>query len=266
MNWIASFFSSPAPQPHRRRKYQWKRDTHDMRDHVLTFQQSRKEPDEVDLRDRCPPVWDQKTLGCCTAESVSAAYMFDEEKEDVPNCFSPSIMFLYFNTRCLEHTVDTDSGATLRDTVKTLADKGTCDESMWPFDPDKFADKPPAECYSVASQHKALQYKRVNQNQDQIEACLASGYPICFGVLVYSSFEGADVTRTGRVPLPDPDRETLLGGHAILLVGYHRPSRRFIFRNSWGIEWGDKGYGYLDYDYVLNRDLSSDFWVIMEVD
>lgn len=220
-------------------------------------------PESIDLRSRCPPIYDQGELGSCTANSVGGAYEYDEKSTTK---FMPSRLFLYYNTRLKEHTQNEDSGCTIRDTIKTIAQVGICPEDMWPYDISQFSKRPPDQCYQVATHHKALTYSRVSQTEDQIEGCLASGYPICFGIQVYESFEGPQVTRSGAVPMPNRTREALLGGHAIELISYDHATRRFGFRNSWGVGWGDKGYGTLPYEYVLDRNLSSDFWVIRTVD
>jgi C1A family cysteine protease len=78
---------------------------------------------------------------------------------------------------------------------------------------------------------------------------------------VYESFESAEVAKTGVVPMPGPD-ERLLGGHAVLAIGYVASTRMFIVRNSWGTKWGDGGYFTMPYAYLEDRNLSDDFWTI----
>lgn len=258
---LSWFFGRKAPV----RRYGWKRDLHDPDDHMLRFSSPSSLPNKIDLRNKFPPVWNQETLGCCTAESVSGAYMYDFMKE-IQNQFTPSVLFLYYNTRVIEHTQDSDSGATIRDTVKSIAQSGICPDDIWPFDPNKFNVKPPVSAYTSAQQHKVLKYSRLRQEEAQIEGALAEGYPVCFGIMVYSSFESRRTTETGEVSIPESNKESLLGGHAIVMVGYDKEKRVFIFRNSWGSDWGDKGYGYIPYDYVLDKSLASDFWVLQTVD
>jgi C1A family cysteine protease len=97
-----------------------------------------------------------------------------------------------------------------------------------------------------------------------MKGCLASGYPFVFGFTVYASFESASVAQTGQIPMPQPG-ESILGGHAVLAVGYKDDEQKWICRNSWSEKWGDQGYFYLDYQYLLNKGLSSDFWTIRTV-
>jgi C1A family cysteine protease len=85
------------------------------------------------------------------------------------------------------------------------------------------------------------------------------------GFSVYAAFESAAVAQTGKLNLPAPT-EALLGGHAVLAVGYDDPSQRFIVRNSWGPDWGQAGYFTMPYAYLLDENLSDDFWTIRVVE
>ena len=94
-----------------------------------------------------------------------------------------------------------------------------------------------------------------------MKACLASGYPFVFGFTVYESFESPQVAKTGVAALPGPS-EAVVGGHAVLAVGYDDAQHSFLVRNSWGDGWGMKGYFTMPYAYLTQSDLSSDFWTI----
>lgn len=161
----------------------------------------------------------------------------------------------------MEKTVDSDSGAQIRDGIKSVGKQGDCPEPLWPYVPTKFSVKPPAACYQNAIQHKAVSYQRVARNMNQIKGCLASGYPFVFGFSVYDSFMSAAVAKTGHVAMPKPS-EKLEGGHAVLAVGYDDAKQWVIVRNSWGTGWGRKGYFTLPYAYLLDENLSDDFWTI----
>ena len=95
--------------------------------------------------------------------------------------------------------------------------------------------------------------------------CLSEGYPFVTGFTVYQSFENVSVESTGKVPMPRP-HEKVLGGHAIIVVGYDLDKQHFICRNSWGDEWGDKGYFYMPFAYLEDPKLSSDQWLIRTVE
>jgi C1A family cysteine protease len=151
----------------------------------------------------------------------------------------------------------------LRDGIKTLAKQGVCAEKLWPYAIKKFATKPTAACYTQALQHTISSYQRLSTTAE-MRACLADGYPFVFGFTVYESFESDAVANTGTVPMPGKS-ERVLGGHAVCAVGYDDKSQRFIVRNSWGTEWGRKGYCTMPYAYLANRNLSDDFWTMRKL-
>jgi len=221
-------------------------------------------PAKVDLRAECPPVYDQGQLGSCTANAIGAAHAFAQLRQ-FKRDFMPSRLFIYFNERVMEHTVETDSGAMIRDGMKSVAKVGVCPEALWPYDINRFSDKPSDKCYTEAEKNQAIIYRRAIQNLHQLQGGLASGSPVVFGFSVYESFEGPDVARTGVVPMPRHD-EKLLGGHAVLAVGYDDASQQFIVRNSWGTGWGQDGYFMMPYAYVTNPQLAQDFWTLETVE
>ena len=177
-----------------------------------------------------------------------------------------SVAFVhYYNERALEHTVDSDSGAQIRDGMKVVAKQGAPPETDWPYDISKFADKPPAIAFTDTAKNRVLSYQRVNRALSQFKGCLASGYPFVFGFTVYDSFESAQVARTGNVPMPQP-AEKVAGGHAVLAVGYDDQIQWFIVRNSWGPHWGIQGYFTMPYQSLLDENLSDDFWTVRLVE
>jgi C1A family cysteine protease len=224
-----------------------------------------KLPDEVDLRKLCPPVYDQGQLGSCTANAIAAALEFDQKKQRLKEVATPSRLFIYYNERAMEGTIESDSGAMIRDGVKSVAKRGACKEATWAYRIDRFRDKPSKDCYSEAKKRQAIQYMRVNQSLGQLKGCLAEGFPFVFGFSVYESFLGPAVARTGKVEMPRAN-EAFEGGHAVLAVGYDEGAQRFIVRNSWGPKWGMSGYFTMPYPYLLQPSLSRDFWTIRRVE
>ena len=246
-------------------RYGWVRDLPDQRDYRFSAPlQVTTLPPSVDLTSACPPVYDQGQLGSCTANAIAAALEFDQMKENQSPVFVPSRLFIYYNERVIEGTVRSDSGAQIRDGMKSVANQGACSEDMWPYDLTKWEKKPSHACYQNALSHNATTYQSLTQNIDQMKGCLASGYPFVFGFTVYESFESDQVAQTGHVPMPQAG-EKVLGGHAVLAVGYDDANQWFIVRNSWGSSWGMKGYFTMPYAYLLDANLSSDFWMVQTV-
>jgi C1A family cysteine protease len=258
--------TTPVPETRKIQRYGWIPDLPDHRDHLYAAPPEVLEqlPPSVDLREGCPKtVYDQGHLGSCTANAIAGAFEFDLLRQGLRD-FMPSRLFIYYNERAREGTVPCDSGAMIRDGIKSVVKQGVCDENEWAYDIARFADQPPGTCYTDAKRNRAAGYQRVPRTLNQFKGCLAHGYPIVFGFRVYQSFESPEVARTGVVPMPAPGEEAL-GGHAVLAVGYDDATGRFLVRNSWGPDWGDGGYFTLPYGYLTDRGLSSDFWALLQV-
>jgi C1A family cysteine protease len=240
-------------------------DLPDQRDFVYaaTFLVPPTLPPLVDLRSQCSPVEDQGNLGSCTANALAGVLEFLELKRKESHA-DLSRLFIYYNERVIEHTIKSDSGAMLRDGIKTLAKQGVCLEKKWPYVISKFAVKPSPSCYKEALNHQILSYHRL-VTLDEMRACLADGFSFVFGFTVYESFESHQVAQTGVVPMPQ-QAERVVGGHAVMAVGYNDAEKRFIVRNSWGTGWGMKGYFMMPYDYLTHKSLSSDFWTIRQAE
>ena len=242
--------------------YGWVPDLPDQRDYRYAAPRAALAalPAKVDLRAQCPPVYDQGQLGSCTANAIAGAIEFERLKQKLAD-FTPSRLFIYYNERVLEHTVASDSGAQIRDGIKSVARQGDCPETEWPYTIGKFKSKPPAACYADALKYKVVSYQRVTPSLAELKGCLASGWPFVFGFTVYESFESAAVAKSGHAPLPKSGEATV-GGHAVAGVGYDDAKQWFIVRNSWGGQWGLKGYFTLPYAYVADANLADDFWTI----
>lgn len=168
----------------------------------------------------------------------------------------------YYATRKIEGTIKADSGATIRDAVKSTNKYGVCNETLWPYDVSKFTTNPPKDVWAEMALHKVTSYHSIADGDvESIKAAVASGYLVGFGFDVYDHFLSQDVEITGIVHRPTSS-ELLQGGHAVCIVGYDDARKAFLVRNSWGPKWGINGYFWMDYDYVGDTLLCSDFWVI----
>jgi C1A family cysteine protease len=252
--------------PRHIKKFGWIPDLPDARDHVYSapIPVLGVLPSKVDLSPDCPPVLNQGQLGSCTANAIANAHRFDQLKQG-NQAFGPSRLFIYYNERDMEGTVNEDAGAMIRDGIKSIAQQGVCDESEWPYAIAKFANKPNAGCYKDALDHQALSYQRVTQTLNQMKGCLASGYPFVFGFTVYEGFESDKVAKTGELDLP-AQGEKVLGGHAVLAVGYDDKKQRIKVMNSWGTSWGKKGFFTMPYAYITDDNLADDLWTVRIVE
>jgi len=254
---------SIGPTPY---KFGWLPDVPDRRDISFSaiFRVPKKIPSRIDLREDCPAVEQQGNLGSCTAQALVGALEFLELRElpsGSPEKFRDlSRLFVYYNERAAMGTTTEDSGAMLSTGIKTLKKLGVCREKIWPYKISRFTEKPPADCYSEAENHQVTAYQRIHTLRE-MKACLAMGLPFVFGFAVYEHVMSEQVRKSGIIRLPRRN-ERMIGGHAVMAIGYDDAKKILLFRNSWGYEWGKSGYGSLPYDYPESRELSDDFWCI----
>lgn len=218
--------------------------------------------------------WNQGALGSCGPNTMGENIVWDDIKDGTPSGVPmPSRLFMYYNTRQMMGTINSDSGVDNRTMIKALKMFGYCDESLWPYNTQSFKQKPPQACYDQAKQRiKDIVYQAVPQDFQQMAGCLADlNRPFIFGCSVYNSWiNNPQVDATGIVPMPRIT-DVLVGGHDVLIVGYNNtsqpwkgiPPQHFKFKNHWG-PWGDASYGYIPIAYAVNQNLAGDFWVVTE--
>lgn len=247
------------------RKFGWLKDDLDERD--LLFSAAPPQPKEyapVDLRPLCPPVADQKDLGACSAFGATELVQYVRKKQKFKEPLIPSPLFTYYVTRELTNTTKYDCGASVRNALKSVVKYGVVPEYTWPYKVEKFAEQPPRELYSRALKYQALSYRRLKDNSiGEMLECLEQGYPFIFGLQIYDSF--VYCKKDGIIKLPDREKEFLHGGHCMMCVGWKwiGPNNKyFIVQNSWSDKWGDKGYCYIPFSYMIAQMYASDFWMI----
>ncbi len=246
----------------------WRPDLPDHRDFKFSVMPNKPStvevPESSSNRDNCSPIRNQDKLGACTGFAITASVEYLKRTDIDPKwnntIYSP--LFVYWMERDIEGDVLDDGGAYIRTGISAIADTGVARESDWPYDVEKFKKKPVKAAWTNAGYWKLGSYYRCETFRDLIEA-LALKHAVVGGISCYDSMFTTYVDKTGIIPMPGA-RDVLSGGHAIMFTGYDNATKLVQFKNSWGTEWGDLGYGYLPYDYVrdLNGNLASDFWVL----
>lgn len=246
------------------RKWGWKPSLPDHRDWQHKFSTKHLSEDDfpeiIDLSKYLPPVLDQGRIGDCTAHAITECFRSERIKSGLED-FDMARLQLYWDERSIEGTTDSDSGAMIRDGVKSLADKGVAHEALWPCTDDDLYKQPSVNVYVDAQNYKISKFASVDVNPASIMEALNAGHPVMIGISVFDSLESKEVAESGVVPMPG-ENDKVLGGHAVLLFSSDRNKRMFKIRNSWGENWGDHGNFWAPFDYIGSEKFGSDYWII----
>jgi C1A family cysteine protease len=238
-------------------------------------------PTKVNYKDYCK-IMDQGSLGSCTANSLvqgrfSRQAMAIQESNPLlsvdaakKQAMMGSRLWLYYEERVLEGTVNQDGGASLYSGMQVMHTKGLASEGDWPYIITKYKQKPSDRSYKNALPYidtAELSALYINSRSpdviDQMKMALSQKYMLSVGIMLYTSFQSATVQSTGKVSLPDLKKEKFIGGHAVLVVGYKENKKEFKLANSWGEGWGKRGFFTLPYEYFNpNNELVSEIWKV----
>ncbi|MBD1935753.1 C1 family peptidase [Microcoleus sp. FACHB-68] len=221
-------------------------------------------PIRVDLRHYLTKVEDQGQVASCTANAIAGAYEY-LAKRAMGDAGDVSRLFIYYNARKFDG-IEGDAGSSITTSIRVLQEMGACTEGTWPYDPQLWDEQPYTEAYDEATRFLIEEAEEIDVHLFAMKHCLAEGYPFAFGLRLFKSFDKAG--HKGGVPMPDLNHEDGReehGNHAMLCVGYSDPYKVFVVRNSWGENWGDKGYCYIPYDYMTNPEYCRQCWTIRGV-
>jgi hypothetical protein len=220
-------------------------------------------PARVDLRAFVTPVENQGPLQSCTANAIAGAYEYLIKKHTGAHV-DLSRLFIYYNARWRNDEQHEDCGSVIQYGMESLQNFGACDEKVWPYKTASVLEKPKQLSYTQAEKFRVLDMQKVEVDLDHWRTCLAEGYPIVFGCALFESFDDCN-KHHGLVPMPDPQDVARgeHGRHAMLCVGYSDVDQVFIVRNSWGADWGERGYCYMPYNYLMSEKLNGgDCWML----
>ena len=237
-----------------------KPDTDDSRDLLFKLRlKTTQLPALVDLTKGMPNCENQGNLGACTAFAIGGAVQYALLKQG-KTLLNPSKLFVYYEERLREGTVNEDSGAMIRTGFKVIADKGFANEKDWPYIVRRFKRKPVEVAYTRSKLDVVDKYERVDTSLLALRTALATGNPVVLGMPVFEGMMSEETAQSGVVYKPTRFEQNM-GGHAVLLMGYDDKKKSFLVRNSWGRDWGKNGYFELSYDYAT-MDMLMDAWVI----
>ncbi len=231
-----------------RNDFKVRADPRDWRDRYYNFARIESPRDRVDLRPWASPVEDQLHLGSCVGQAVVGAYELLLNKVDRKKFTDLSRLFVYYNARLLDNSVEEDVGAYVRDGIKAVNKYGVCSESTWPYLIERFANAPSIQSYEDAQRRLIKNYYRIESIKDIVDALNADN-PVVTSMNVYDSFYELDRPGTTILPMPRAE-ENVIGGHAVTFVGYDLSKKLFLARNSFGEDWGEEGYFWVPFDYA----------------
>ena len=262
-NWFSDKFETSFPILIRN-NYGWVRDLPDQRDQNIQIPNVSLLRRSVDLRDtnNLPPVYNQGEISSNVVNIICTVFEY-EYKRQFNKDIKPSRRFLYYNQRVISNNLD-DNGGSIRDAIKVINKLGVCEEKLCPYVKQQINVKPSIESYIDAQKYKGIKYKKIDQKLETIKCSLNLHYPVIFGYSIYESFDNEEGVETTGIMNTPKNIEKMIGGHVGLVCGYNDQTNLFLILNCWGEDWGDNGYFWMPYSYLISPNCS-DFWIIEKI-
>lgn len=202
-------------------------------------------PAKVDLSDRLPTPGQQGRQNSCVAWTVAYALKsYQEQNENrwglsaPAHVFSPAFLYNQLNN-------GSDGGIYFADALNFVSSNGAATFDQMPYSDTDFHTQPSQAAKNSARIYRIDTWRQVNvQDTKEVKAQLAAGYPVMIGAMVDQGFQALRAGESWR-----QHSGKALGGHAMLLVGYDDARGAFRVMNSWGAQWSDHGFAWIDYTF-----------------
>lgn len=215
---------------------------------------------KVDLTKWMPECYDQMQTSSCVLNAWAAAIQYGQTRSNIAT-WTPSRLFAYWNARVIEGDTNIDGGSYIHDAFHQARFVGIIPESDWPFKEENVCIEPEQKLFEEAKADHIHFFASVNTNDlNEAKLCLAHGFPFVFGFQVPAIFEQQSFSDNPQLHLPA--NNNFVGGHGVCAVGYDDERQQFLIRNSWGSDWGENGYFWMDYDFMTSEELVSDAWMV----
>ena len=189
------------------------------------------------------PVRHQGARSSCLIFAVTSAH-----EKLVSSASHLCVEYLYLNAILRDPAPNIAVGTTMQAVAEALEMDGQPLETAWPY----LSSQPTITSWIAPSpigQVWKAKSRSTSKAFDDVTALLDAGRLVILGLIITASFLRCD--KSGHLPVltPDPSR----AGHAVLAVGYGTDTsnkRYLLVRNSWGLKWGEGGYGWLAETYI----------------